>query len=412
MKLTKSELKQIIKEELENILLERDWSEVPGVVGRGLGAMYKKWRHPEEHEAEMQQRQQKVEQEKFFTRLFEFMGFKEAAERVVNLPPEEELKDLQRALSTARQTPGKPGAKEARAAIKTAHLERRQADKGLKDVIGAFVAKNPDATTHQSAWGPPEEWELRLSGEAFTSRKHVPFYLSDILSRWEKTHRDVGGEAAEDDGDPEISAMGGSAHYENKNMKLTKSQLRQIIKEKLSDDSGTELVSVLQKLSDKLDNLDVSIDYLAASVTGDSPMNVGVTQQMYGRAATPHRRERTASLDEIVEEEIEKALSERGFGEGEPAKDELSKKRGVYLEGEEGDHPGQSCKKAHSKQSHKKWKKEKDLEEKKLTKPEKKEKKRLVKGMKKNKSDFEKRYPGRGKSVMYATATKRAKERK
>jgi hypothetical protein len=32
--------------------------------------------------------------------------------------------------------------------------------------------------------------------------------------------------------------------------------------------------------------------------------------------------------------------------------------------------------------------------------------------MKTNKGDFEKRYPGRGEEVMYATATKRAKERK
>jgi hypothetical protein len=34
----------------------------------------------------------------------------------------------------------------------------------------------------------------------------------------------------------------------------------------------------------------------------------------------------------------------------------------------------------------------------------------LVKSMKKKASDFEKRYPGRGKEVMYATATKMAKK--
>ena len=43
---------------------------------------------------------------------------------------------------------------------------------------------------------------------------------------------------------------------------------------------------------------------------------------------------------------------------------------------------------------------------------EKKEKERLVKGMKKDASGFEKRYPGRGEEVMYATATKQAKKRK
>ena len=53
-----------------------------------------------------------------------------------------------------------------------------------------------------------------------------------------------------------------------------------------------------------------------------------------------------------------------------------------------------------------------ELDEKKLTKPESEEKERLVKGMEADASDFEKRYPGRGKQVMHATATKLAKERK
>lgn len=56
--------------------------------------------------------------------------------------------------------------------------------------------------------------------------------------------------------------------------------------------------------------------------------------------------------------------------------------------------------------------KEDFIDEKKLTKPEKKEKERLVKGMKTDASGFEKRYPGRGKQVMHATATKLAKKRK
>ena len=55
---------------------------------------------------------------------------------------------------------------------------------------------------------------------------------------------------------------------------------------------------------------------------------------------------------------------------------------------------------------------EEELDEVKLSKPETKEKERLVKGMKKSEKDFQKRYPGRGKEVMYATATKMAKENK
>jgi hypothetical protein len=51
-----------------------------------------------------------------------------------------------------------------------------------------------------------------------------------------------------------------------------------------------------------------------------------------------------------------------------------------------------------------------DLEEKTLTSGETKKKEEIVKSMKKKAGDFEKRYPGRGKEVMYATATKMAKK--
>ena len=52
-----------------------------------------------------------------------------------------------------------------------------------------------------------------------------------------------------------------------------------------------------------------------------------------------------------------------------------------------------------------------DLDERKLTKGEKKEKEKVVKGMKKSKGDFEERYGKDAESVMYATATKIAKEK-
>jgi hypothetical protein len=50
--------------------------------------------------------------------------------------------------------------------------------------------------------------------------------------------------------------------------------------------------------------------------------------------------------------------------------------------------------------------------EKELTEPEKKEKEKIVKGMKKDKKGFKKRYGDDAESVMYATATKIAKEKK
>jgi len=54
--------------------------------------------------------------------------------------------------------------------------------------------------------------------------------------------------------------------------------------------------------------------------------------------------------------------------------------------------------------------KKKKMSERPLTKDEKSDKEKYVKGMKKSKGDFEKRYGKDAKSVMYATATKMAKE--
>ena len=53
---------------------------------------------------------------------------------------------------------------------------------------------------------------------------------------------------------------------------------------------------------------------------------------------------------------------------------------------------------------------EESISERELTKGEEKKKEKYVKGMKKNKDDFKKRYGKDAKSVMYATATKMAKE--
>ena len=58
-----------------------------------------------------------------------------------------------------------------------------------------------------------------------------------------------------------------------------------------------------------------------------------------------------------------------------------------------------------------KMKEEVELDERALDSTEKSEKERIVKGMKKSAKDFKSRYGKDAKSVMYATATKRAKER-
>jgi len=107
-----------------------------------------------------------------------------------------------------------------------------------------------------------------------------------------------------------------------------------------------------------------------------------------------------SELKQIIKEELQKALAEekeltareKKLAAMRPPEDKITrgdviaaaqKKKAGQLDEEEAQH---------------------------LSKAEKKEKEKIVKGMKDKKSDFEKRYPGRGEEVMYATATKKAKE--
>jgi hypothetical protein len=66
-------------------------------------------------------------------------------------------------------------------------------------------------------------------------------------------------------------------------MKITKQQLKQIIKEEL--EASEELLDALHKLTSKIDDLDVSVDYLAAAMTGDDALSIGAAQRGLGRAA-------------------------------------------------------------------------------------------------------------------------------
>ena len=157
-------------------------------------------------------------------------------------------------------------------------------------------------------------------------------------------------------------------------MKLTKSQLRQIIEEE--------------------------INALAEEEEGEGYM--AVSQLEYMKEIIPKIQQYVndaSDLEEWVESKITLAHEyiETVYGHFEGTdKPKVNKSRGgimvlyapdVYEEGEE-------------------------LDEEKLTKAMKKEKEKVVKGMKKNKKDFKKRYGDDAESVMYATATKIAKEKK
>ena len=88
-------------------------------------------------------------------------------------------------------------------------------------------------------------------------------------------------------------------------MKITKTRMKQIIKEEV--ESSNELLDAIEDLTDKIEGLDVSIDYLAAAVTGEDSRSIGRQQAQLGRGATPtHKR----SIEEVIEEEVVRLMSE------------------------------------------------------------------------------------------------------
>ena len=143
-------------------------------------------------------------------------------------------------------------------------------------------------------------------------------------------------------------------------MKTTKQQIKKMLKEEIQADEA--LLDAILSLGGKINDLDISIDYLSAALTDLDPYDVGYSQATSGRLAKPKKANNELSeseLRDMVIEEIEQMF-----------------------------------------------------QEKELTEPEKKEKEKIVKGMKKDKKGFKKRYGDDAESVMYATATKIAKEKK
>ena len=59
-----------------------------------------------------------------------------------------------------------------------------------------------------------------------------------------------------------------------------------------------EIVSIFQELSDRLKQLDVSIDYLTAAITGEDPLGIGAAQSFGGRLASPSRKGRRLEPEE------------------------------------------------------------------------------------------------------------------
>ena len=99
-------------------------------------------------------------------------------------------------------------------------------------------------------------------------------------------------------------------------MKITKSKLKKLLKEELTADHA--LLDAILSLGKHIEDLDVSIDYLAASMTGGSAAALGYGQKALGRFArgstpAPTSKVEISELKEIIREELEGCLEESDY---------------------------------------------------------------------------------------------------
>jgi hypothetical protein len=214
-------------------------------------------------------------------------------------------------------------------------------------------------------------------------------------------------------------------------MKIKKSELKQIILEEIQQDK--EMLEAIEKLTDSIDNLDVSIDFLASAFTGESGVSIGSAQRQLGRAYKPKARPVPEPVRESEQfrdqQKMDAAQDVAGqemsfekwiavvFQKGVEIDDNSPNPYDAWMNGQspnglrEGLFPERTDdEKARLNRFLKKT--AGSLNERKLSKGEEKEKEKIVKGMKKSKKDFKKRYGDDAESVMYATATKIAKDKK
>ena len=181
---------------------------------------------------------------------------------------------------------------------------------------------------------------------------------------------------------------------------------KQAIMEEIQSDPA--LLDAIEKLTDSIDGLDVSIDFLSAAFTGESGVSIGSAQRTLGRAYRPKRR-----ADPVKESEQSRDQQKMDAAQ-DVAGQEMSFEKWVAVVFQKGAQIDDNSPNPYdawmSGQSPEEY--AGSLNERKLSKGEEKEKEKIVKGMKKSKGDFKKRYGKDAESVMYATATKIAKDKK
>tara|TARA_R100000664_G_C2726539_1_gene118348 strand:+ start:682 stop:1068 length:387 start_codon:yes stop_codon:yes gene_type:complete len=83
-------------------------------------------------------------------------------------------------------------------------------------------------------------------------------------------------------------------------MKITQSLIKQIILEESESDQA--LLDAINRLAGKIEDLDVSIDFLSAAVTGEDALSIGLSQKALGRVARPiQTRDRSKELEEVLD---------------------------------------------------------------------------------------------------------------
>lgn len=100
---------------------------------------------------------------------------------------------------------------------------------------------------------------------------------------------------------------------------------KKIIKEQLDEpvivEMPPELTAVMEKILEKLDRLDLSIDYMTAALTGEDPLSISMSQSVGGRLnrPTPPRASQVdlpggdldkSSFTQAIREEILKIINE------------------------------------------------------------------------------------------------------
>ena len=90
-------------------------------------------------------------------------------------------------------------------------------------------------------------------------------------------------------------------------MKLTKQKLKQIIKEELGEiiseqESDAAGLAVLNQILAAIKSVDTSLDYVAAALTGESPLSISAMQKSMGRWAAPGRQYQPPPVKEIKSE--------------------------------------------------------------------------------------------------------------